>query len=67
MNPTHDDDAVLVDGAVVMNGGGHHDRHIHVPTLGTCLDVEGHKAVGWSVPSNIILDMHLVPVLGLSI
>jgi hypothetical protein len=45
-----------------MNGGGKHERHMHVPRL-ACLSVEGHQAVGWSVPSNIILDMHQVPVL----
>jgi hypothetical protein len=39
------------------------ETHMHVPPLGNITHVEGHQAVGWTVPSNIGLDMHQGPVL----
>jgi hypothetical protein len=39
------------------------EAHARTNAWKICLDVEGHQAVGRSVPSNIILDMHQVPVL----
>jgi hypothetical protein len=48
-----------VNGALAIHGGRQHERYMHVRRL----DVEGHQAVGWSVPSNNFLYMHQVPVL----
>jgi hypothetical protein len=55
---------VLVDGAVAMHDGGQNERGtctFQRLEHGICVDVEGHQAVGWSVPSNNILDTHQVP------
>jgi hypothetical protein len=48
-NIDDDDDAVLVYGAVAMHSGGHHERHMHVPTVGkyaTLRDTRGGGQVG---------------------
>jgi hypothetical protein len=37
----NDDDDASVNGAVAMHGGGQHERHMHVPTLGTYVSTFG--------------------------